>query len=272
MHNAAYDEMSLPAVYVPLPVRNEGELQRLVSAIRVLPFLGFNVTMPFKQAVLPLCDEVAAQARLAGAVNAVHCSDGRLIGYNTDGRGLLESLAAEAGFVPEGKRVVIVGAGGAAGAVLVALVVSRAARVALVNRTLDRAEELVGRIRDHARVTEVEALALDDASAEVARADLVINATPVGMNGSGESPVPVEWLHAGQIVADMVYKPAVTPLLSAAAAVGATPVGGLGMLVAQGGLSIDIWLGADDQRHAPRKTMRRAAEEQLVRNAEEGRP
>ena len=87
MHNAAYEDMGLDAVYVPLPVRNEAELHRVVSAVRVLPFMGFNVTMPFKQAVFALCDEVAAQARLAGAVNTVHCSEGRLIGYNTDGRG-----------------------------------------------------------------------------------------------------------------------------------------------------------------------------------------
>jgi shikimate dehydrogenase len=267
MHNAAYEEMGLDAVYIPLPVRNEVELHRLVSAVRALPFLGFNVTMPFKGAMLELCDEVAAQARLAGAVNTVHCSDGRLIGYNTDGRGLIESLADEAGFSTEGKRVALIGAGGAAGAALVGFVVSRAARVAVVNRSTERAEELVSRIAACARATEVVAIALDDAEGEVRSADLIVNATPVGMSGSAETPIPPEWLRAGQLVADMVYRPAVTPLLRAAAACAAKPVGGLGMLVAQGAMSIDIWAGGDGAR-APRDTMRSAAEAVLAEERE----
>ncbi|HEY3317247.1 MAG TPA: shikimate dehydrogenase [Coriobacteriia bacterium] len=262
MHNAAYDHMGLDAVYVPLPVPNEAALVRVVSAIRVLPFLGFNVTMPFKQAMLGLCDEVAAQARLAGAVNTVHCSDGRLIGYNTDGRGLLESVAEETGFSAEGKRIALLGAGGAAGAALVAMVVTRAARVAVVNRTKERAEELLARVADHARTTELVTVATDEAQDEVSSADLVVNATPVGMNGSMEMVVPAGWLRPGQVVADMVYRPAVTPLLRAAVDAGAKAVGGLGMLVAQGAMSVDIWADADGAR-APRDVMRVAAEEGL---------
>lgn len=267
MHNAAYEDMGLDAVYVPLPVRNEGELTRLVSAVRVLPFLGLNVTMPFKRAMLDLCDEVAALAWLAGAVNTVHCCEGRLIGYSTDGRGLLESLAEEVGFNAEGKRVALLGAGGAAGAALVALLVSRAARVAVVNRTKERAEQLLAGVVEHARATELAAVALDEAREDVTEADLVVNATPVGMNASGEMPVPASWLRAGQVVADMVYRPAVTPLLRAAEEAGATPVGGLGMLVAQGAMAIDIWAGADGVR-APRGVMRAAAEEALAAERE----
>jgi shikimate dehydrogenase len=270
MHNAAYEALGLDAVYVPLPVRNEGELERLVSAVRVLPFLGFNVTMPFKRAMLALCDEVAAQARIAGAVNTVHCCECRLIGYNTDGRGLLESLTAEAGFAAEGKRVAIVGAGGAAGAAVVALVTSRAQRVAVLNRSVERAEDLLAGIREHARATELEAVDLAEGEAELHQADLVVNATPVGMHGSAETPVPPEWLRAGQVVADMVYRPAVTPLLRAAAAAGAKAVGGLGMLVAQGAMAIDIWACSDGAR-APRDVMRAAAEGALAEEREGAR-
>lgn len=262
MHNAAYEHMGLDAAYIPLAVRNEAELQRVVSAVRVLPFIGFNVTMPFKQAVFSLCDEVAAQARLAGAVNTVHCSEGRLIGYNTDGRGLLESLSEEAAFTAEGKRIALLGAGGAAGAALVAFVVSRAARVAVVNRGLERAEQLIAAVGEHARATDLAAVPLDDAAEDVASADLVVNATPVGMNGSEEMPVPASWLRPGQVVADMVYRPAVTPLLQAAQDAGAKPVGGLGMLVSQGAMAIDIWVG--DGTHAPRDLMRKAAEDALA--------
>lgn len=263
MHNAAYAALHVDLVYLPLPVRNESELARLVSAMRVLPFVGLNVTMPFKAAMLELCDEVAAQARLAGAVNTVHCLDGRLIGYNTDGRGLLESLAEEAGFAAEGKRVVIIGAGGAASGAVVAMVAARAARVAVVNRSVERAQQLLARIIEWSRTTVLEAVELSEAADEVARADLVVNATPVGMHGTAETPIPVEWLREGQVVADMVYRPAVTPLLAAASKAGAKPVGGLGMLVAQGAMAIDIWVG-EDGRRAPREVMRAAAEQVLV--------
>lgn len=264
MHNAAYEHMGLDAVYIPLPVRNDAELQRLAEAIRLLPFLGFNVTMPFKRAMLDICDEVAALARIAGAVNAVHCVEGRLIGYNTDGRGLLESLQAETGFNPEGKRVAIIGAGGAAGAALVACIVSRAARVSVVNRNVERAEELLSRVADHLRSTEAAAVELGDAAAdEVRAADLVVNATPVGMNAAEMTPVPPEWIHSGQVVADMVYRPAVTPFMREAAAQGAVTVGGLGMLVSQGAMAIDIWAPGGDGARAPRDVMRQAAEEVL---------
>jgi shikimate dehydrogenase len=273
MHNAAYEAIGLSAVYIPLAVPNEAALARVVSAVRVLPFMGFNVTMPFKQAIVPLCDEVAALARIAGAVNAVHCVDGKLVGYNTDGRGLLESLASEAGFAPEGANVVILGAGGAAGSALLAFVVSRAARVTIVNRNVERAEELIGRVAAHLRDTEAAAVEFGEAAAEaVCTADLIVNATPVGMRGEDEPLVSPAWLSARQVVADMVYRPALTPLLREAAAVGARTVGGLGMLVSQGAMSVDIWTGGEHAR-APLEVMRAAAEAALMaeHTAEEAR-
>lgn len=268
MHNAAYEAMRLNAVYVPLPVRNETELARLVSAIKVLPFMGFNVTMPFKQALMPLCDEVAALAELAGAVNTVHWVDGRLIGYNTDGRGLLESLEADASFTPEAKRVVLLGAGGAAAAAFAAFVVGKAARVAVVNRDVVRAEALVARLSSRLRATEAVAVSLSaGAEAEVRAADLVVNATPVGMHREDPSPIPASWLNPGQVVADMVYRPAVTALMREAEAAGARSLGGLGMLVSQGATAVDIWSGGEGVR-APRDIMRAAAEAALAAESE----
>ena len=143
MHNAAYEQLGLDWVYVPLEVRDEVGLRRLVAAIRSLDFVGFNVTMPFKRDVLDLCDEVATAAQMAGAVNTVHCLDGRLVGYNTDGRGLLESLELEAGFAPADTEVVVLGTGGAAGAAVVALILARAARVTIASRDVARAETLI---------------------------------------------------------------------------------------------------------------------------------
>lgn len=260
MHNAAYEAMGLNWVYMPLAVRDGATLTRAIAGIRAFPFVGFNVTMPYKRLVLNMCDEVATQAQLAGSVNTVHLRDGKMIGYNTDGRGLLESLAGEADFAPAGRRAVIVGAGGAAGAALVALVVSRALHVAVASRRPEQAEDLVDRIGDHARETELIGTGFGpDLRELIEAADLVVNATPLGMGSGDPLPLPGEWLQPGQVVADMIYMPKETPLLVAAAVRGAKPVGGLGMLVAQGAISVEIW-NDTTQATAPRDVMRAAAE------------
>jgi shikimate dehydrogenase len=260
MHNAAYQALGLPWVYLPLPVHESAQLPRVVSGMRALPFVGFNVTMPYKRILLDMCDEVAALARLAGAVNTVHVHDGVLIGYNTDGRGLLASLEEETGFVPQGRRVAMIGSGGAAGAVLAALVLAGAAHVTVISRDPAHAEDLVDRIGIHARDTELVAVAAGPGNGSfVEAADVVVNATPLGMGPDDALPVDPLWLHRGQIVSDMVYRPATTKLLRAAAEVGATPVGGLGMLVAQGAMSLELW-NANATVSAPRDVMRAAAE------------
>jgi shikimate dehydrogenase len=232
--------------------------------LRVLPFVGLNVTMPYKEPVLERCDEVATFARIAGAVNTVQVVEGRLVGHNTDGRGLIDSLADDAGFDPKDRKIVLVGAGGAAAAAVIALALKGAASVTVANRTVEVAEQLVERMGPQAGTTRMEVVALGAGAEEAVRgADLVVNATPLGMTPGDPSPVPREWLRAGQVVADMVYRPTVTPLLTAATWAGATALGGLGMLVAQGAASIEIWDG-DPQRPVPRDTMRRAALESLA--------
>lgn len=259
MHNAACARLGLDWVYVPLPVRDPAELAAVVTAIRSLPFVGFNVTMPYKRLMLELCDEVAAQARLAGAVNTVQVIDGRLMGYNTDGRGLLDSLRDDVAFDPEGKRAVVLGSGGAAGAIVAALVLARVSHMTVVSRDPAHADELVARMSPYARDSELVVVRSGDDSAQLVQAaDLVINSTPLGMRPEDPSPVNVEWLHAGQVVSDMIYSPPETPLLRAAAAAGAKPLGGLGMLVAQGAISLEIWK-ADSTVSAPRDVMRDAA-------------
>ncbi|MDY0341831.1 MAG: shikimate dehydrogenase [Coriobacteriia bacterium] len=261
MHNAAYEALGLNWACLPLGVPDQRALLAFTEVARRLPFVGFNVTMPYKQAMLELCDETAALAQLAGAVNTVHCVDGRLIGYNTDGRGLLESLEADVGFDPAGRSVVILGAGGAAGAALTALILGRAKSVTVINRTLERAEMLLGRVQNNLRNTTVAAVPLDiSAESPIDEADLIVNATSRGMSVFDPSPFPVEWLHEEQVVLDMVYQHSETALLRGAAMAGARPLNGLGMLVAQGALAIDIWMGGDggDVR-APRDVMRSAA-------------
>lgn len=265
MHNAVYQELGLDWVYVPFAVRDETGLRRLVAAIRSLPFVGFNITMPYKEEILDLCDEVATAASMAGAVNTVHCTaDGKLIGYNTDGRGLLESLSTDAQFDPTGKSVVLLGAGGAAAGAFVALILAKCAGITVVNRSLERAEELLDRMAPRSAGIELDAMIPGDARQAVGDADLIINATPIGMKADPESPVPVEWLREGHVVLDMVYGTRTpTNLVVGARAAGATALDGLGMLVAQGATAVDIW-NAEAQVRTPRDVMRVAAERQLA--------
>jgi len=272
MHNAVYAELGVDWVYVPLAVPDEVGLRRVVAAIRSLPFVGFNVTMPYKAAILDLCDEVATAAQMAGAVNTVHCSDGRLIGYNTDGRGLLEALERDAGFDPAGKSVVILGAGGAAGGAFVALILARAERITIVNRDISRAEQLLDRMAANTGRIDVAVCSYSDAEKAIREADLVINATSIGMRPGDPCPIPAQWLSSTQVVLDMVYgtvEP--TALVTCGMAVGATTLDGLGMLVCQGATAVDIWNGASQVR-TPRETMLHAARSEIDRRVAEGAP
>lgn len=269
MHNAAYQALDLDWVYVPLATPDEGAVARVSALARVLPMIGFNITMPFKRAALELCDEVAVTAQMAGAVNTVHVSDGRLVGYNTDARGVIEALESEAAFSMQGRRVAILGAGGAAGGALVAAILGKAEGIAVVNRTIERAEELIERVQEHARDTMVSAHSWDEAESVVRSAALVVNCTPVGMQADDPSPVPAGWLTREHVVMDMVYRAQPTRLVSEARAAGAVAFDGLAMLVAQGATAIDIWLEGVRER-APRDVMRAAAEAQLAERNEAG--
>jgi shikimate dehydrogenase len=265
MHNAAYKNMGLNWVYVPLQLKDEVGLRRFAAVAASLPFVGFNITMPFKRAILDLCDEVATAACMAGAVNAVHCTDGRLVGYNTDGRGLIEALRDEAELEVAGKRVVILGAGGAAGSALVSFILSRAAEVVVLSRNPDSAEQLIDRVRPHLGGSRAGAASLSSAREQIEAADLIVNATPLGMKPGDDSPISAEWIHEGQIVYDMIYgTPEPTRLVTDAMRVGAQAYDGLSMLVAQGATAVDIWAG-DDQVRAPRDVMMAAARAQLMK-------
>lgn len=265
MHNAVYPELGLDWVYVPLAVQDEIGLRRLVAAVRSLPFVGFNVTMPFKQAMLELCDEVAMTAKMAGAVNAVHCDGDKLVGYNTDGRGLLEALMEDAAFNVAEKKVVLLGAGGAAGAAFVAFILGKAGSVTIVNRNPVRAEELLERLAGSLGATRASVESYASSEKAVREADLIVNATSAGMVLADPSPIPASWLRPGQVVFDMVYGLAEpTALVKEARTAGATALDGLGMLVRQGATCVDIW-NSSKQTRTPRETMRDAALDELRR-------
>lgn len=235
IHNAAFAALGLDWVYVAFEVA-PGRGADAVAAVRTLGLGGLSVTMPHKIDVARAVDELAPAAAALGAVNTVvPLPDGRVIGHNTDGDGFVDSLRAQ-GVDPAGMTVALLGAGGAARSVAVALAAAGARAVVVVNRTASRAAEVAALAGPLGRV---------GGAADVALADLVVNSTSVGMGADASLPCDPELLSARQVVADLVYHPLVTPLLRAAAAAGATPVGGLGMLVHQAARQLHLWTGCE---------------------------
>ena len=252
---AALDYHSLDARYEAWEVDPQS-LPQFIQGLRSPETWGINVTVPHKEAVMPHLDHVDEWARWGGAVNTVVNEGDRLSGYNTDGTGFLRALEEYGHFSPEGKRVLILGAGGSAKGVALALARRGAAAITIANRTLGRAQSLAELLRDHG--PKAVAISLDDSREAAAQSDLLVNCTSLGMvHGPGENSSPV---HAGDIpsqalVYDLVYNPAETPLLRDAAGAGAATLGGLPMLVYQGAASFELWTG----KKAPVEVMLRSA-------------
>ncbi len=258
MHNAAFTQMGLDYVYVSFQVKEE-ELDQAIDGMRALNIRGLNVTLPHKVAVIPLLDELDPLAEKIGAVNAIANDNGVLKGYNTDASGFLQALL-ERGIEPEGKKVVVLGAGGAARAISFSLV-ERGVHLVILNRRLERAEELADRLSTTLN-KEVEALELvaDNLAQVLGEADILVNTTSVGMDPNiSETPVPSGLLKPGLVVVDIVYNPIRTRLLREAEAVGAKTVNGVDMFVWQGALAFEIWMGAK----APVELMRAEVVRQL---------
>lgn len=256
LHNTAFEAAGLDWVYVALEVA-AGEADRALSAMRTLGIAGYSVTMPHKEQVAESSDALSADAAALRAVNCVVNDGGRLVGHNTDGDGFLAAAAAELGFEPSGARCVVLGAGGAARSIALSLARAGAAEVAIVNRTRARAQSTVDLIGPSGAVVESEA-----ATAAVAAADLVVNATSIGMSGveGAELPIDPVALHADQTVIDIVYRPLLTPLLAAAQERGARTANGVSMLVHQAALAFTLWTGVD----APVGAMTAAVSEHLL--------
>jgi shikimate dehydrogenase len=243
MHEREGRSLGIPYRYVLIDFDTLGlddpEIGAVVRAASRLGFAGLNVTHPFKQAVIPSLDALSPEADLIGAVNTVVMRDGRSIGHNTDSWGFAESLRQAAPALPI-ERVVLFGAGGAGAAVAHALAQLGAGRLAIVDQDTERAKALAGRLRggpaqSFEATTEVEA--------EIARAEGVVNATPVGMAGHPGTPFPTRFLSAGQWVADIVYFPERTELLRAAGAIGCRVVPGSGMAVYQAARAFELFTG-----------------------------
>lgn len=232
LHNAGFASLSADWVYCAFDVA-PGAGPSALQAMRTLGLGGLSVTMPHKRDVAGAVDELDPAAAALNSVNTVsRRADGALIGHSTDGAGFVASLAA-AGHAVAGRRVCVLGAGGAARSIIDALARAGVDSIDVVNRTPANAEQAAALGGPNANVAGPEA---------VAGADIVINTTSVGMDSDALACDPA-LLRAGQVVADIVYRPLETPLLRAARAAGASTVDGLGMLVHQAALQQQIWLG-----------------------------
>jgi shikimate dehydrogenase len=250
IHNAAFAEAGLDWAFLAFEVA-AGDAALAISGARALGIDGLSVTMPHKAAVIEALDSLSPTAAKLGAVNTIVREGTAFVGHSTDGAGLIDALAFDEGFSPEGKTCAVIGAGGAARAVILALADAGAERVIVVNRTAENAQT-AAMLAGVAGEVGTEELIRD--------ADLIVNATPLGMIGNDTPAVNPSLFHSNQLMVDLVYAPPLTPTIQAARAAGAHAVGGLGMLVHQAAHAFTLWTGHE----APLPAMSAAAMSALV--------
>jgi shikimate dehydrogenase len=263
MQNAALGTRGIEAQYSRFHIR-ANELRSALLFLRRLDFVGINLTVPHKIAAFTQIDEADQSATRASAVNTIRVRDEKLIGSNTDGEGFLRAIRIEFGMDLRDLRVMIIGAGGGTGrAIAWQCALENCERLVLINRTLEKANALAQQLRPFfsgprvlGPAARIEAAAWDESTMRVQLADidLIVNATPLGMNPSDPSPVPARLVAPHQIVFDCVYGSSKTALLRAAEEAGARGANGLSMLLYQGALSFSIWFN----REAPVEAMRAA--------------
>lgn len=253
MHNTEFKELNLPYHYQPFELP-EDQLEDGVKALRLLGVEGFNVTIPHKVAIIPLLDEVEQEALDIGAVNTVYRKGNQLIGTNTDGRGYLLSLLRQVGEDSLiDKRVLIVGAGGAARAVAVSIARSGVGSMAIANRTLANAKELSTVCSKYAKV---DAVSLEGVGSSLGDYDIIINTTSVGMSPEIDRiPLSVDGIKVGTIMSDLIYNPLETLWLKQGNEIGAKTSNGLSMFVEQGALAFEKWLEIEPDRERMKETV-----------------
>jgi shikimate dehydrogenase len=263
MQNAALRACKIDMQYARFHIRSN-ELRSALRFLRGLDFIGINLTVPHKIAAFSQIDEADESASHAGAVNTIRVRDNKLIGSNTDGEGFLHAVRNEFSVDLRDLRIMLIGAGGGTGhAIARQCALENCERLVLVNRTYEKAQALAERLRPYfagprvlGPAARLEAVALEEAALRIQLADidLIVNATPLGMNPNDPSPIPARLLAPHHMVFDCVYGPSKTSLVRAADEAGARGANGLPMLLHQGALSFSIWF----DREAPIDAMRKA--------------
>jgi len=258
IHNAAFAALGLESVFLAFRVK-PAEVGNAVSGMRALGIHGLNVTMPHKTTVIPHLDEVDKTARFLNAVNTIHNKNGKLWGFNTDGVGALKALR-ENGVDPKGKKVLLLGAGGASRAIAYTIA-HEADELVILNRTVKPAKELARQLRQLLpKKISAEALSPETIEDNLMDSEVLINATSIGMKPNvNETPVNPKWLRTNLAVMDIVYNPLETKLAKIAKEAGAKVVSGVEMLIYQGAASFEIWTG----KSAPIQVMRKTALDRL---------
>ena len=255
MHNAAFRALNLDARYGLFELKPQ-ELKNFLESLSQKNIYGLNVTIPYKEQVIPFVDRLSAQARLIGAVNTIRALQDKLEGFNTDGEGFLKHITEDLGFSPEGKTVSVIGAGGAAKAVTVYLGKAGVKRVTIYDTQEEKLKKLLAHLKISFKGTEFnQAHSIE--GLKINNSDLLVNATPIGMKESDPLIVSEGEMHRGLLVYDLIYNPKETKLLKLGKEKGAMVSNGLGMLLYQGMLSLEIWTG----KIAPKEVMRKALED-----------
>ena len=254
--NAAFREAKINWVYTAFETPEE-KLADAIGGIRALGIAGLSVTMPHKARVCSLLDEISDSAQSLGAVNCIVNDAGNLKGHNTDGDGFLDAVKHDAGLDVAGKKVLVIGSGGSARSIIYSLGKAEALEIAVINRTKNKALdalELAGSVGRHVEENEIPKV--------VSEADLVINATPVGMSdteGTSSFPLEPNLLTKGQLAVDLIYHPISTPWMEALRDREVEVHGGLSMLIFQAAKAFKLWTGKD----APVEAMRKAALDEI---------
>ncbi len=242
LHNAVFEKFGMNAVYLAFRVE-ASRVEQAFDAMRALGIAGFNVTVPHKEAAIDCIDEIPHDIdRVIGAINTIVNRDGRLFGYNTDSPGFLSSLKQELAFNPKGKKVLLLGAGGAARGVSFSLALAGAEKMWVYNRTREKGVGLADLLTKHFPKTEFSAIG-GSGEAAMEKIDLVVNTTSVGMEGNPGVPLDLRHLKSQPAVVDLVYSPEETEFLKQARRLDLRCTNGLGMLVAQAALSFERWTG-----------------------------
>ena len=256
MHNAAFRALDIDWAYLPFHVTPE-RLKGAVGGMADLGFLGFNVTIPHKETILPYLDSLTPAAEVIGAVNTVTIKNGKLTGHNTDGEGFSLALHEAHRFKAERSRALILGAGGSARAVCDQLAREGLTHLRICARKPERATELAAHIHKHHPHCEAKTLAWSplDHRAGINWAELIVNTTPVGMKKGDGSPIDTNGISPGHIVVDLIYAPPLTPLLSACEKLRARCLNGMGMLLHQGAAAFRLWTGKEPPVEIMRQTL-----------------
>lgn len=257
MHNAAFKALNLDARYELFELKPQ-ELETFFKTLPQKNISGLNVTIPYKEQVLPFLDKIAEQAELIGAVNTIAVSTDKLEGFNTDGGGFLRHLTDDLGFNPKGENISVIGAGGAAKAVTVTLSKAGARRIFIYDIEKSKSEKLISHLKEN--FSNVEFKQADSIEGlDIKGSGLLVNATPIGMKEFDPLLINPGSIQKGLLVYDLIYNPKETKLLKLARERGAVISNGLGMLLYQGMLSFEIWT----KKKAPKEIMRKALEEGL---------